>query len=49
MTEIEAITDAVKEEDEKDDEDSIYSDPNGELNFLLLITNNWLNLFFKLR
>ena len=30
MTEVEASTDDVKEEDDKDEEDSVYSDPNGD-------------------
>lgn len=34
MTEVEANTAVVKEEDDKDEEESVYSDPNGEFHKL---------------
>lgn len=32
MTEVEVIIEEPKEEDDKDDDESIYTDPNGEIN-----------------
>lgn len=32
MIEVEAISAPIKEEDDKDEDESVYSDPNGKLN-----------------
>lgn len=34
MTEVEANISANKEEEEKDEEESVYSDPNGEIDLV---------------
>lgn len=40
MTEVEATSTPIKEEEDKDEDESAYSDPNGKLKFLFFVKNN---------
>lgn len=37
MTEVEAISAPIKEEEDKDEDESVYSDPNGKFSFLIFV------------
>lgn len=43
MTEVEAISAPIKEEEDKDEDESVYSDPNGKFSFLVLFCIKFMN------